>query len=373
MRMSCFRRSLMAGILLSAVEAQSQKLEWTHYGLRPLAMGNAFVAVADDYNALFYNPAGLARLKSWDGEFFNPTFEVSENTSAFVNDAQNLVGGSAGSETAVLDLFEAQSGQTQHLAMGITPHLIFRNFGIGLGLKMEGDMIFHRYPTVELDVGLRAILTTAFAMNMLQDRLSFGVALKGVARGGVASEFSLDTLEAFTGCQGDGEESANCPSLDDFIEGGFGIGADVGMLFTPTKVMEPTLGVSITDLGGTPYEQQDVGGEALGAPPIRLPSVNVGVSAKPWTMGRSYLLTSVDMHAINQPVHFSKKLNMGIEWGYGDIIKVGGGLHQGYLTGGLQFDVGLLNIRVVSYGLELGSAAGDIPDRRYALQMKLLI
>jgi hypothetical protein len=27
-------------------------------------MGDAFVAVANDYNALFYNPAGLARLES---------------------------------------------------------------------------------------------------------------------------------------------------------------------------------------------------------------------------------------------------------------------------------------------------------------------
>ena len=31
-------------------------------GIRPLGMGNAFVAVADDRNALHYNPAGLARI-----------------------------------------------------------------------------------------------------------------------------------------------------------------------------------------------------------------------------------------------------------------------------------------------------------------------
>jgi hypothetical protein len=32
-------------------------------GARPLAMGNAFVALADDINAIYYNPAGLVRLE----------------------------------------------------------------------------------------------------------------------------------------------------------------------------------------------------------------------------------------------------------------------------------------------------------------------
>ena len=49
--------------LMSAGSAQALEGAWTHYGVRPLGMGNAFVAVADDFNSLFYNPAGLARLK----------------------------------------------------------------------------------------------------------------------------------------------------------------------------------------------------------------------------------------------------------------------------------------------------------------------
>ncbi|GEM_PF-987134 len=36
---------------------------------RALGMGNAFVAVADDVNAVFYNPAGLTRLKTWETTF----------------------------------------------------------------------------------------------------------------------------------------------------------------------------------------------------------------------------------------------------------------------------------------------------------------
>ena len=138
--------------------------------------------------------------------------------------------------------------------------------------------------------------------------------------------------------------------------------------------MEPTLGISITDLGGTSFEKFDVSGEAkLWTPDIVLPSVNVGISAKPIKTGSNYLLAAVDMHAINQPVSFSKKFNLGVEWGWGDLFKVQGGLHQGYLTAGFQFDVGLLNVRFATYGEELGPVAGAIEDRRFVVQFKLLI
>lgn len=46
-------------------------------GARPLAMGGAFVAVADDENALFYNPAGLAWLRrSGLTSFYSTQYDV---------------------------------------------------------------------------------------------------------------------------------------------------------------------------------------------------------------------------------------------------------------------------------------------------------
>lgn len=112
----------------------SQEEKWTHYGLRPLAMGNAFVSVVDDFNALFYNPAGLARLKEWDGDFLNPSVEISDKTQSFIKDAIDLA--EASDDTSkILDIIEEQTGDVHHLAVGWTPNLIFQNFGFGIGLK----------------------------------------------------------------------------------------------------------------------------------------------------------------------------------------------------------------------------------------------
>lgn len=356
-----------AGLLVSPL-AHGQE-QWTHYGLRPLAMGNAFVSVVDDFNTLFYNPAGLARLKSWDGEFLNPYLEYSANTKAFVEDATALQNDSGDATKGALELIQKNTGKSQHGALGFVPHLIFKHFGFGLSMEIDGTMTFHRYPSVDLNFGPRIILPIAMAFNFLDDRLSVGMGVKVRARGGVNHEFSIQDIEALKNKNDDSDSK----SLEDFVEGGYGIGSDIGILFTPVKTMEPTLGVSITDFGGTTYKKMDIGGTALGTPDIALPSVNAGVSFKPIQTNRTYVLASADMHSINQPYSFSKKFNLGMELGLGSLFKVQAGLHQGYLTGGFQFDVGLLNLRAVTYSEELGSTAGSVEDRRYALQLKLLI
>ncbi len=375
-------------ILLSLVGvsgvAQADEMRWTHFGIRPLAMGNAFVAVADDYNAIFYNPAGLARLKEWDGELLNPHFEMSENTMKAIKDVRELMSGSAGDTDSILDFLDKNTGTTHHFALGLTPHLIFKNFGFGIGVELSSTMAVHREISTDLDFGPKIVMPFSFAMNFMQERLSVGTSVKFVARGGVDREFSIQDISAFSQSKAKEEEGSTTrtavnedePQLEDYFEGGTGVGVDFGMLFTPIKTMSPTLGVSITDFGGTPYKKFDVGGEALGAPKARLPSVNTGLSLMPWEKNNMFLRTSVDAHAINQPAHYSKKFNLGAEWGYGKIIKVQSGLHQGEFSGGFEFDVFLFSCRFVTYTEQLGTIAGQddkLRDRRYALQLKLLM
>lgn len=345
-------------------------------------MGNAYVAVADDYNALFYNPAGLARMKEWTGEFLNPSFEVSSNTVDTYNDLSDFLSSGAGSTTAALDLLAKYTGTTQHAGLGLTPHLILPalGFGFGVGVDLDATIVAHREIAADVNFGPTIIMPVAFAHNFLEDRLSVGASVKAVVKGGVDHEFSINDIKAFTSTATqnaeDADPNAKKAEIGDYVLGGIGFGADFGILFTPVKTMAPTLGVSITDFGGTTFDKLNVTGTALGAPKTRLPSVNTGVSLKPFEHGPMYVRTSVDAAAMNQPEHYSKKFNLGAEFGYGSIIKLDTGLHQGELAGGFSFDVFLLSIRFATYTEQLGEVAGEdenLRDRRYAFQLKLLI
>lgn len=361
----------------SATATYAGELKWTHYGVRPLAMGNAYVAVADDFNALFYNPAGLARLKSWSGELLNPSLAISSNTvgaASSIGELMTSSGGSSSTEDGVLRILQDNTGKPQYFNITETPHLIFPGFGIGIGLSGGASLVVHRDISADVDTGIRMIAPIAFAKNFFEDRLSVGASVKFVGRGGVNHTFGINDISAFTNKSGD--NSGSGAKLSDFVEGGYGVGGDVGILFTPIKTMQPTLGLSVTDLGGTAFKKADVLGQALGTPATTLPSVNAGVSLRPWQLGSMYLLTSADAHAVNQPLHYSKKFNLGAEWGWGSVLKVQTGLHQGSLSGGIQLDVFLLTLRFVTYTEQLGTIAGqdaNLQDRRYALQLKLLI
>ncbi|MBC7530258.1 MAG: hypothetical protein H7318_01690 [Oligoflexus sp.] len=364
----CATTCLVSFPALMPLALARQIERWTHFGLRPLGMGNAYVAVADDFNALFYNPAGLARLKSWDGEFLNPAITASQNVNGLVKDAQSDL--KSGKTEDTLNLVEKNTGENYNVGLALTPHLIFPGFGVGLGLDLSATAIFHRDVTVDLDTGLRAVLPISYARSFINDRLSLGATVKLRARAGIDKNFSMDDIAAF---QSSSKTDSTGRELGDYVKAGTGYGVDLGLLFTPQKEFEPTFGLSVTDLGGTPYTIYKVKGSTLGVPPIQLPSVNVGISAKPLRTEWTYIMVAMDMHSINQPYSFSKKFNLGLEGGLGNILKIQTGLYQGYFTAGLQFDVGLLSLRFVTYAEELGTSAGYKPDRRIAAQLKFLL
>lgn len=338
--------------------------EWTHFGVRPLGMGNAYVAVSDDFNSLFYNPAGLAR-QQFDGEFLNFSLETSSSTSSFISEITN--NSDAFSDVSkTLELLQKQLGKVHHTGLYWTPHFVFKNFGFGIGLSLPFSFVAHNNINIEVEAGPRVIAPLGFAKNFLDDKLSVGAALKLLFRGGINESFTIETIS----------DATSSDAFEELVEGGVGYGGDLGLLFTPVDNMEPTLGLSITDFGGSTYSPIQIGSNNTGAPRLRLPSVNTGVSLKPFRSGNMYLMTAVDAHMINQPMHYGHKLNLGLEWGYGQLIKIQTGLKAGYYTAGFQLDAGLLSIRLATYAVDHAPIVGlhsDLVERRYIAQIKLLI
>lgn len=80
--------ALLALMALVTTEAQAQSLVSLFDidpGVRPMGMGGAFTGLADDENALFYNPAGIASLEGLRfGSFYEPRFGGSFGDLALV-------------------------------------------------------------------------------------------------------------------------------------------------------------------------------------------------------------------------------------------------------------------------------------------------
>ena len=75
-------------------------------GIRPMGMGGAFTAVADDENAFFYNPAGIAQRTGFLLQIFNFNAAINSNTIDAGNDLSGVLNNLSDSESSVDDLIK---------------------------------------------------------------------------------------------------------------------------------------------------------------------------------------------------------------------------------------------------------------------------
>ncbi|NDE14941.1 hypothetical protein EBZ80_08440 [bacterium] len=353
-----------------AQNSNASELRWTHFGVRPLGMGNAFVGQADDFNALYYNPAGLAWLNTWTFEVLSLRGEVSANTTSAISDISSFASSGSGSTDATIQLIQKQGGKPLGFNLGLEPFFVMPHFGFALALEMPTQLTFHNDITFDVNAGPRLYLPVGMAFSFFRNRLAAGFNVKALGQLGVDRSFDIDSLNNLTsGTSGSG-------SLEDYVLGGYGIGFDTGILFRPEPKNSTTLGISVLDVGGTAFKAVSTGTATTGAPETRQPSINTGISFKPVKTAAQYISVNADVAAINQRVHYSKKVNLGAEYGLGEFLKVQAGLHQGEWTAGLQLDIMLLKLRFATYAEQLGTAAGQdqiLSDRRYAMHLNLLL
>ena len=364
-------RAIFLFLLFFASSQGLSQADWTLFGVRPLGMGNAFVAVADDFNALFYNPAGLARIKEWEMEIVNPRVDLSLNSYYLARKVLPELGKM--STANALQLVNDEAGLPNYVGFGISPYYIAPGWGFAIGNQNYLSFTAHKNVDVQTQALSKLDVPISYAMNFLSNRLSIGASLKFESVYGINQDISIDTISLLSSSSSTSSSSSQSKTIDNLLISGAGVGIDLGLLFTPMETMEPTFGMSITDFGGTNLRKFSKDGST--APNIP-PAVNTGISLKPYKSTRSYILVALDTQTINQATHFSHKLNIGLEWGFSKIIKLETGLMDGNPTAGLQFDVGLLKLRLATYVVDTGPVVGLDPklvDRRIALQIKLLI
>ena len=346
---------------------------WTHFGLRPLAMGNAFTAVSDDYNAIFYNPAGLAKIKSWDLELTNPNFSFSEDSRVL---AREIIGLATGSESfsntsEILDFMESKLSTEQYVSIGFTPYFIKQGLGLGFGALLQAGLSFNRYPSVNLEAGVKSISPVSYARSFLKDKLMLGASVKFRTVTEVARDLSLDDLDTLRSSNNNGEKQTK--SVKDFAKAGYGVGFDMGLLYNSDLFFKPSLGFSVLDIATTSYSSFKVLEDKASRASSEPMTVNMGLSLTPWQFRNQHLLVAMDFQEINHPIASSNKIQLGTEYSYGNLFKAELGLYKLGLTAGLQLDLWLFNLRLATYEEPLTYSAYNESIRIYSVQMKLLI
>lgn len=194
---------LVCAFIVIAPAAQGQQLVGLFQleeGTRPIAMGGAFVAVADDENALFYNPAGMTSLRELfvHGRFESRFAKVTAGTASFVlpNVGAQLAFLTVGDATRRNDSGRDQ-GALDYGQIGITVGGgadLDRTLNIGLPLSMGLQLKIYSVGTLAGGSGTAFSLSPSLLFREIRiepggvplEKLRFGLVANDLLSPGIA-------------------------------------------------------------------------------------------------------------------------------------------------------------------------------------------
>ncbi|MFM8313748.1 MAG: hypothetical protein ACKOA8_05630 [Deltaproteobacteria bacterium] len=345
-------------------------------GVRPTGMGNAFIALADDSNTLWYNPAGLADV---EGVHFNALNSIlGYDSQATLNRIDRAITKSETDKLFPLAM--------QHMRFNFMPTLIFPNFGISLFSQSQG---FFDLSDI-VNRGLTAIAThdqgfivgagvTPFDFPNF-GKVSVGVSVKGFIRSSVTLEQSGQNIIDQVGLDGIQDYVNNLyDTLSKQTSYGYGIGVSLGAKFQTQlrskRKLKPTLSGAmtidnLTNLIFTPISEQKV------APTNMRMDVNLGTAlsvpiSPSWTFN-----TTADIKNLFGRQGISK--NKRVEWiHFGAELKhsifgIRGGINDGYLSYGFSLEFPPhTRIHFSSYDGEVARTSYEHHLRVYMLQLNI--
>ena len=328
-------------------------------GVRPLGMGGAFTAVADDENAIFYNPAGIPKTQTFQLGLLNPLIEVSKNTIDLASDVQDT---EMDDTAAVSDLLKKYTGEHQHARASLFPNVGFKiaSVGVQLGALAQGtfDADIHNpvWPEAHFDYVRDTGLFAGAGMKLPFAGLSAGIAIKSLTRESLS--------EVYTAIDIASEDFED--KFEDDLKSGSGFSVDIGLLYDIPFLSKINPQVALTAQN---FPEMDMGD----AKDIES-QINTGFAIETSFAFVTFIgaLDYMDIgKAIGEDEDMAKRLHLGGEIKLANFFSVRGGLNQGYFTAGATLDLFIFRFDAATYAEEVGAYAGQREDRRYLGQLTI--
>lgn len=352
-------RWLLLILLFIGAQAEARLRRNGFEGLRPLGMGNAFLAVADDQNILWYNPAALARVEGVHVQMLDLTLGVDS-----LDTLSRLAG-------AALDgnFDDSIRTDTQYVRLNAATSLVTPYFGISLFANSHTFLDLQNLTSEAVDIDSKTDLGVIAGVGLpIGEVLSIGFSLRVFQRFAIDEYLTpLDLLAKLGGIPAGDFLSAVFSALQDDVTTGYALGLNVGafaiMPFTPRN-MKWTLAATLDDFGNTNF--QGVGGST--APDPITASLNFGTAFNYELSRKSRLTISFDWRDFFGSDELFKRLHFGMEF-RGAGFSLRGGLYQGRPTAGLSFEaLPHTRLNFTTYAAELGDSLWAREHRWYLLQ-----
>lgn len=397
--------SLLMALTMTTSSYASENPAFIQF-VRPLGMGGAFTAVADDHNIFFFNPAGMVQRTGAQ----TTLLEIAGGVSTDLLDAKDFIDDHENELTHYKDLSTQQqialSNQINREIVPLRPRANVaadvasfvsgpKFFGMpihgGFGAFGQVDASFRFVPGItpalSFDINNDIVLPLSIAHRWdapwkIPGKIGVGLTGKFIRRSQM-SEQNISIL------QFDGGDLKAPP-----LQTGHGIGGDLGFLYQPHERFN--FGVMVQDLGGTKLSFDKADAEkGYAARPAKdsviRPRTNIGAAMTPkkllWLLPTNdRWMFAADVRDIapsnNEHVFFESglkkpfgenlytRIHLGAElrWWF---FRFRGGAYQGYPSFGLGLDIPFLKLDYAYYARERGLRAGDDEEKNHVISLAL--
>ena len=347
---------------------------------RDAALGGSHVAVAEGFQTLLTNPAGLAALEprfTWSGLTFSVAGPVFSLSSVVVQ------GASGGDIATVLAMPSVQNLLSSIYArVSLTGPLYFGFTGGGMGFGVVNDSSVLIRSTgataIEGTISERFLLVGGYGFNVplpetWRSTASIGVGVKGIVRGDVTVATSILALPSLF--ESIGPDLLTGAPFD--LVSGIGVDAGVryvwrdllGFAVTSGNLYTPVAVLSYDTLGGFLDGSADAGTPAYSVLPQNI-TAGIAVTPHLGTFERYVqdLTIALDYRDILDfwldPAHAENvilKFGVGVEATLLEILSVRAGFSEGLFAAGLGIDMSAVQLSAAMYGSELSLEPGLRP------------
>ncbi len=350
-----FRSAATVAVLLSSIAAYSDERFEFYNGIRGLGMGGAAVAVVNDETALISNPAALGKLRNYFLTIADPELDIGADTEAVVGAGLTTF---KDPQTTLAKIKLAPKRRLYERAQ-IFPSIVVPNFGAGLFIKYEASAFidsttgFYNYNYTN---DTAAVL--GFNFRMFDGIVKLGINARGVNHATVRKN-DLPT-------------TSTTLSLNTIGKEGFGVASDAGLLISLPITFLPTIGVVYRDIGNTKYTINN--GMFLNTtqrPDATPATLDAGFAIFPIIGKNSRMAITGELKDIMVAAEpaaqdvIARRIHAGLEFNFGDVFFVRGGMNQRYFTAGVELSMYAYQFQLATYGEDVGTKATPLEDRRY--------
>jgi hypothetical protein len=339
---------------LSMGRTQAAELMESYTSVRALGMGNAFTAVAEEGDALFYNPGSLCQVSGFHWTMMDPYAGVNGPQ------ALDVVNSMTQSGSSFVDKFNNLFGKSIWVGAGAKTSFVLPCMGIAAYGQGNASMSIANpaYPQIMLAYNVDYGVALGGGLPLIPGFVSLGLTARRVNRTGTNLPIGAVTLAQLN-------TDAIAAQLK---RRGTGYALDVGLSATIPSPVKPTLAFTVRNAGLTTFNHE----EGPGAPPAAEPDMAIGASLSIDSLIMT-ITPSIDYRYIDRTdIQNGKKLHLGLEFDL-PLLTLRTGYYQGYYTAGVGLDMGVLALDAATYGVELGEYPGQLEDRRYVAQMTIQI